>query len=135
MENVKNTGKLLESLLHEHLDGHPHVGDVRGKGLFWGVSRSRGEGHSLVLTTVFQIEFVADKKTKEPFPLEAGVANAVHSMGLHRFGISLYPGTGTKDGITGDHVLLSPAYTSTKEEIEEIALKVKETVFQTFKEL
>lgn len=82
-----------------------------------------------------QIEFVADKKTKEPFPPSTGIANAVHTKGLDGLGISLYPGTGTKNGVDGDHVLLSPAYTTTKEEIEEIALKVKETVFQAFDEL
>lgn len=36
------------------------------------------------------------------------------------------------NGVEGDHVLLAPAYTSTREEIEEIALKVKEAVLQAF---
>lgn len=34
------------------------------------------------------------------------------------------------NGVDGDHVLLAPAYTSTKEEIEDIALRTKEAVFQ-----
>jgi adenosylmethionine-8-amino-7-oxononanoate aminotransferase len=50
-------------------------------------------------------------------------------------GISLYPGTGTVDGTLGDHVLIAPAYTSTKEEIKYIALKTREAVDQAFKEL
>ena len=36
------------------------------------------------------------------------------------YNISLYPGTGTADGIAGDHILLAPAYNSTPELIEEI---------------
>ncbi|KAK7419371.1 hypothetical protein QQX98_003323 [Neonectria punicea] len=120
VENVRENGALLGELLHKHLDDHPYVGNVRGKGLFWGTG---------------QIEFVADKKTKSPFPPSAGIANAVHTKGLNDLGISLYPGTGTKNGVEGDHVLLSPAYTSTREEIEYIAMKVKETVFQTFEGL
>ncbi|RJE25084.1 Aminotransferase [Aspergillus sclerotialis] len=114
LENVKKQGELLGSLLHKHLDDHPYVGNVRGKGLFWG------------------IEFVADKESKEAFPPSAGIAAAVHSKGLNNLGISLYPGTGTKDGVVGDHVLLAPAYTSTKEEIEEIAMKTKQAVEQAF---
>ncbi|KAH7312512.1 aminotransferase class-III [Stachybotrys elegans] len=117
VDRVKESGKLLSSLLHEYLDDHPYVGNIRGKGLFWG------------------IEFVADKGTKTPFPPSAGVANAIHTEGLLVEGISLYPGTGTKDGVEGDHVLLSPAYNSTKEEIEEIALKTRNAVVQAFEKL
>jgi adenosylmethionine-8-amino-7-oxononanoate aminotransferase len=54
-----------------------------------------------------------------------GIANAVHTEGLMVQGISLYPGQGTMDGVNGDHVLLSPAYNSTRDEIEQIAMKTK----------
>ena len=37
LENVKRLGALLEFLLHQELDDHPHVGDIRGRGFFWGV--------------------------------------------------------------------------------------------------
>jgi adenosylmethionine-8-amino-7-oxononanoate aminotransferase len=81
-----------------------------------------------------KVEFVANKATKQPFPKSAQVANRIHLKGLD-LGISLYPGTGTMDGNLGDHVLIAPAYTSTKEEIEYIVLKTKETVQQVFEEL
>ncbi|EGX95642.1 aminotransferase [Cordyceps militaris CM01] len=116
VENVKQTGKVLGSLLHQELDSHPNVGNVRGKGLFWG----------------FKIEFVRDKETKTPFPVTAGIANAVHTTGLMDVGIMLYPGMGTMDGVHGDHVLVSPAYTSTAEDIGGIVKKIKETVDRTF---
>ncbi|KAK2000908.1 aminotransferase class-III [Colletotrichum falcatum] len=116
VSNVRKQGILLESLLRKYLSDHPYVGDIRGKGLFWG------------------IEFVRDKKSREPFPRSEDVANKVHLNGINKFGISLYPGTGTKDGILGDHVLLAPAYTSTSEEIEYIAARTRDTVLRTFEE-
>jgi adenosylmethionine-8-amino-7-oxononanoate aminotransferase len=38
VENVQKMGILLEKGLKEKLAAHPHVGDIRGRGLFWGVS-------------------------------------------------------------------------------------------------
>jgi adenosylmethionine-8-amino-7-oxononanoate aminotransferase len=38
MSNVMKMGDLLENGLKKKLGDHPHVGDIRGKGLFWGVS-------------------------------------------------------------------------------------------------
>ncbi|KAK1723567.1 aminotransferase class-III [Colletotrichum acutatum] len=115
--NVRKQGALLEERLRHYLDDHPHVGNIRGKGLFWG------------------IEFVMDKNTKEPFPRSEDIANKTHLVGFNDFGISLYPGMGTKDGILGDHVLLAPAYTSTSEEIEEIASRTRDTVLRVFESI
>jgi len=101
VENVAKMGGLLEKLLREKVAVLPYVGDVRGKGLFWG------------------IEFVKDKETKKPFQVEAGVAMGVHEIGMKEpYNISIYPGTGTVDGKTGDHVLLAPAYNVTSSDIE-----------------
>lgn len=41
LENVESLGPLLESLLLANLSGHPYVGNIRGRGLFWGVSSQR----------------------------------------------------------------------------------------------
>ncbi|KAK1968952.1 aminotransferase class-III [Colletotrichum sublineola] len=117
VSNVRKQGILLEELLRKHLGDHPYVGDIRGKGLFWG------------------IEFVRDKKSREPFPRSADIANKIWLNGLNEFGISLFPGNGTKDGVLGDHVLLAPAYTSTSEEIEYIATRTRDAVCRTFEEL
>ncbi|PMB71618.1 putative aminotransferase [Beauveria bassiana] len=131
VENVKKTGKLLGQLLHQKLDHHPNVGNVRGKGLFWGVSVTGSQRVTGALTC-FKIEFVRDKKNKTPFPAEAGIANAVHTTGLMDAGIMLYPGTGTMDGVSGDHVLVSPVYTSTEEDVGRIVERIQETVDRTF---
>ncbi|KAI1262502.1 pyridoxal phosphate-dependent transferase [Xylariaceae sp. FL1019] len=110
VDNVRENGEYLGKLLREHLGGHPYVGDVRGRGFFW------------------SLEFVACKKTKEPFPPSAGIAKKVHLAALNDAGISMYPGVGTKDGVAGDHAWIAPAYTSTKHDIERIVSKVKESV-------
>lgn len=39
VENVRVLGTFFEDALRKQLADHPHVGDIRGKGLFWGVSR------------------------------------------------------------------------------------------------
>jgi adenosylmethionine-8-amino-7-oxononanoate aminotransferase len=36
------------------------------------------------------------------------------------FNISIYPGTGTTDGVNGDHILLAPAYNVTSEDVHMI---------------
>lgn len=38
LENVQRMGAYLEEQLRCHLGDRPYVGDIRGKGLFWGVS-------------------------------------------------------------------------------------------------
>jgi adenosylmethionine-8-amino-7-oxononanoate aminotransferase len=119
VRNVSEMGTLLGRGLKERLEGHPYVGDIRGKGLFWG------------------IEFVRDRKTKKPFDPKLGVAMAVHQKGMEeKYSISIYPGTGTVDGKVGDHVLIAPAYNVTREDIEKIvdlAAKVIEEVFDEMK--
>ena len=103
IENVMKLGPVFEGELRERLGHHPNVGNIRGRGFFWG------------------IELVKDKETKEPFPLDRGVAMGVHDLGLEsEFGISLYPATGSADGVRGDHVLLSPPFWIKKDEIVHI---------------
>jgi adenosylmethionine-8-amino-7-oxononanoate aminotransferase len=38
LQNVINMGLLLERRLKDRISSHRYVGDIRGKGLFWGVS-------------------------------------------------------------------------------------------------
>ncbi|ORY22902.1 pyridoxal phosphate-dependent transferase [Naematelia encephala] len=99
VEQCHQRGLLLEKLLKKRILPHPNVGDVRGKGLFWG------------------IEFVQDKRSKAPFPNEVPVTDAVVEEALRR-GVSIYPGMkGTADGYLGDHVMICPPYIITEDEI------------------
>lgn len=38
LANVRRMGEYLGKLLNERLGSHPHIGDIRGRGLFWAVS-------------------------------------------------------------------------------------------------
>ncbi|KAL4809337.1 pyridoxal phosphate-dependent transferase [Aspergillus unguis] len=115
LANVRAMGRYLEERLKEVLEGHPFVGDIRGKGLFWG------------------IEFVKNKATKEPFGTEDAVAFRIQETGLKQeFGISLYASSGTVDGVRGDHVILAPAYNATKEEIDLIVETTARVLHEVF---
>ena len=78
----------------------PVVGDVRGLGLLLGV------------------EFVADKKTKQPFPPEKNFAGRVGQAAASR-GLLVYPMQGSMDGTSGDHLLLAPPAIITEEQIDD----------------
>lgn len=112
--NVRRQGALLGKLLKEKLGKHPAVGDIRGKGLFWG------------------IEFVVNKMNKEPFDPQEAVAMRIHEFAMQEpYNISLYPGTGSVDGRRGDHVLLAPAYTVSEKDIRHI-VEITEAVVRQF---
>jgi adenosylmethionine-8-amino-7-oxononanoate aminotransferase len=87
----ERTGRVASVLKDElqklwKLDG---VGDVRGIGLLWAV------------------EFVADKRTRKPFPAEGRFAARVNESAVKR-GILLYPMQGCADGRNGDHIMVAP---------------------------
>jgi 4-aminobutyrate aminotransferase-like enzyme len=77
------------------------VGDVRGLGMMVG------------------LEFVADRETRAPFPPEREVARAVTLEALPR-GLVTYPGTGSVDGVMGDHIKLTPPLVLTRAQADEI---------------
>ena len=118
MDNVTVQGSYLEKCLKYHLEDHPNVGDIRGRGLFWG------------------LEFVKDKQTKEPFDPKMCIAQKVHDTAISApFNMTMYPGTGTVDGISGDHVILAPTYIVTKADIEYIARVTADVVQQVFQKV
>jgi hypothetical protein len=87
------------------------VGDVRGIGLLWGV------------------EFVADRASKSPFPVEQNFSGRVAAAALKR-GLLVYPMQGSVDGVSGDHLLLAPPAVITPEQIawsvDELAASIRE---------
>jgi adenosylmethionine-8-amino-7-oxononanoate aminotransferase len=98
LDNVRARGEQLRRCLAERLGPRPYVGDVRGRGLFTGV------------------ELVADRATKEPLRDGAVLAAALKREGLER-GLLLYPGSGTIDGVAGNHVLFAPPFIITEPQI------------------
>lgn len=100
-DRVTPAGETLRNAL-SGVESHPHVGQLRGLGLLQGV------------------EFVKDKYTREPFPKEAGIAEAMRKTMLEK-NVLVYPGQGCVDGTRGDHILLAPPFIITAQECQLIA--------------
>ena len=107
VERCNQMGKLLERELHEALEGRKYVGDVRGRGLFWG------------------IEFVQDRETKRSFEPKVEFGYRVQRRAFD-LGVAIYPGAATVDGVRGDHVLIAPPYTVTEVDLKHIVQVVRE---------
>ena len=95
---IKSAAGFLRNAL-EQIRGTEWVGDVRGIGLLWGV------------------EFVSDKKTKQPFAPELNFAGRVGEAAMRR-GLLAYPMQGCVDGIAGDHLLIAPPAVITPEQVQ-----------------
>jgi adenosylmethionine-8-amino-7-oxononanoate aminotransferase len=91
LASVRAMGAHLSRRLGERFGNHPHIGDVRGRGLFMGV------------------ELVEDRATKTPFDPQLKVHARVKREAMAR-GLLVYPGGGTIDGVRGDHVLIAPPF-------------------------
>jgi len=109
LEAVRARGDLLSRRLHEAFGQHPHVGDIRGRGLFQ------------------TLELVADRETKRPY--EAGHRLAAHIKSTaQEMGLICYPTSCSADGIRGDHVLLAPPFIVTEAQVEEIVAKLGQAI-------
>ncbi len=98
LQAVRDRGAQLEQALHDRLGNHAHVGDIRGRGLFWA------------------IELVQDRATKQEFDPALKVNDRIKNEAFDR-GLACYAMAGTIDGARGDHVILAPPYISTEADI------------------
>src|SRR5574341_1085410 len=94
-------GDALGRNLYHAFSEHPHVGDIRGKGLMWA------------------IELVADRDTKRPFPSQPKLYQRVFDIAFER-GLIVYSMGGCADGKAGDHIMISPPLVVNEAEIEQI---------------
>lgn len=101
LDNVRTRGAELNAALITRFGQHPHIGDVRGRGLFQG------------------IELVKDRETKQPFDPKLSLNARIKQQAMAA-GMLCYPGGGTADGTAGDHVLLAPPFIATSADIEHI---------------
>ncbi|WP_175662969.1 aspartate aminotransferase family protein [Burkholderia ambifaria] len=101
LDNVKARGEQLRASLRAHYGAHPHVGDVRGRGLFVGV------------------ELVRDRDSKAAFDPALKLHAAVKREAMQR-GLMVYPMGGTIDGVNGDHILVAPPFVCTAQQIDTI---------------
>jgi len=98
-------GAALRAALDDRFGQHPHVGDIRGRGLFLG------------------LELVADRETKAPFDPARGIAARIKAEAFEA-GLICYPMAGTRDGRQGDHVLLAPPFIIDEAQIGELTDKL-----------
>ncbi len=111
VDRCQQQGNKLDRALRTRFDAHPHVGDIRGRGLFRG------------------LEIVEDRVHKTPFDpgrkVHAGIKKAAFDAGL-----ICYPMGGTIDGQAGDHVLVAPPFIISDEQIDELVDKLAIAVDQ-----
>jgi adenosylmethionine-8-amino-7-oxononanoate aminotransferase len=109
LARVQEAGTRLQGLIQSRLGGHPNVGDIRGRGLFWGV------------------ELVQDRLQKTPFDPKLRLHARIKREAFSR-GLMVYPMGGTVDGRYGDHVLLAPPFITSDAELGLIAERLHEAI-------
>lgn len=100
LTRAADLGRDLSNLMMKILGPLPHVGDIRGAGVFWG------------------LEFVQDKTTRAPFS-QTGYAKTVADIAFE-MGVQVYVCEGIADGILGDAIIVAPAYTIQMEHMVKI---------------
>ncbi len=106
VERAAVLGERLSGALHARLDQHPHVAEIRGRGLLQAV------------------ELVRDRDTLERFELNERVTNRVVAQGLEN-GVFFYPG-GT--GVARDIICFGPPFVATEAEIDQMAEVLAQTI-------
>ena len=101
LAQVQQRGRSLEERLRGRYSSHPHVGDIRGRGLFWA------------------LELVEDRASKRPFDAQRRIHSRLKLQAMAN-GLLCYPMGGTVDGRSGDHVVLAPPYIITEAQLDEI---------------
>ena len=105
LARVTPLGRALERRLRDQFQNHPRVGDIRGRGLFWG------------------IELVEDRATKKPFDPKLRMHARVKRKAMQA-GLMCYPMGGAIDGVQGDHVLLAPPFILDETQLDELVDKL-----------
>ncbi len=101
-------GAKLQDALVGAFGQHPHIGDIRGRGLFRG------------------IEIVEDRETKKPFDPSRALHKTLKKKTFEN-GLACYPMGGTIDGQNGDHILLAPPFIMEDRHVDEIVEKLDKT--------
>lgn len=107
-QKVPSLGEKILDQLNSEIGQHPHVAEIRGKGLLIG------------------IEIVEDKSSLKPFDESKKITNQVLAKGLEK-GVFLYPG-GT--GEYRDIICLGPAFIIGDAEINLMVKALKESIDQ-----
>jgi adenosylmethionine-8-amino-7-oxononanoate aminotransferase len=115
LAHAEKMGEYLGQRLRDLL-AHPSVGDVRGKGLMWG------------------LEFVQDKETKETFDPKKQIYLMIYERAKNK-GLILLPSGGCDRGHAGDMALVGPPLIVTQREIDELVGILDEALTEVEREL
>ncbi len=113
---VRARSAYLRQSLDSQLGQHPHVGDIRGRGLF------------------ISVELVKDRASKTPFDPALKLHARIKAQALDN-GLMVYPMGGVIDGQWGDHVLLAPPFTITEAELDQVVERLVITIDQSIQAL
>ena len=113
LERTSREGKRFGGLLRERFGGHPQVGDIRGRGLFWA------------------LELVSDRASKRGF--EGGNALPVRLMqAAMDAGLICYPGGITLNGAMVPHIMLAPPMILEEAHMSECMDRLEQTLRSVF---
>ncbi|MBK8158613.1 MAG: aspartate aminotransferase family protein [Rhodospirillaceae bacterium] len=105
LARVKDLSVKLRARLDDSFGQHPHIGDIRGRGLFIG------------------LEMVADRDTKQAFDPSEKKWLKLRQAAMQE-GLICYPAGGCIDGKSGDHILLAPPFNLTDGQLDEVVEKL-----------
>lgn len=113
LDRVNSQGGKLHTALLKAFEDHPHVGDIRGRGLFRG------------------IEIVEDKASKRPFPDDKKITARL-MQSVMKNGLICYPGGGSEIDGLGSHILLAPPFILEDKHIEQLIEKLTAVFSEVF---
>ncbi|KIY21584.1 MULTISPECIES: aspartate aminotransferase family protein [Mesobacillus] len=116
LKEVESKSVYLKNKLDRLKTQFPFIGEVRGKGLLFG------------------LEFVQFPAAKIPFDPSVKLTELVVRTGRDH-GILLYPAGAGLDGLSGDAVIIAPPLTVTKREIDELIALLQTTFIEVYKTL
>ncbi|MGA0300323.1 MAG: aminotransferase class III-fold pyridoxal phosphate-dependent enzyme, partial [Paracoccaceae bacterium] len=116
LSDVTPKGEYLQNALSSKFGQHPHVGDIRGRGLFRAV------------------ELVENRQEKTPFDPAQGVAKRLKQV-AQKNGLLCYPMSGTIDGKHGDHILLAPPFIISETEMDLLIDELSKSLDEVLGEL
>ncbi|MCR8641053.1 aminotransferase class III-fold pyridoxal phosphate-dependent enzyme [Paenibacillus sp. N1-5-1-14] len=105
LDNSKKQGAYLLHKLHGLRDKHRTIGNIRGRGLLIG------------------FEMMRDRHTDTFYEPTDRAAEQLNQIAM-RLGVIFYPGSGTLDGIRGDHLLIGPPLTINETEVDELVYRL-----------
>jgi L-2,4-diaminobutyrate transaminase len=110
VDRVAENGRLLHELLHDAFGEHPHVGEIRGRGL------------------MAAVEFVESREPLRPFAAQGAFAGAVTRGALAE-------GVITRALPAADTVSFSPPFVTTPDELERMVAGVRRGLDRAVEEL